>query len=344
MKKNKFIEFANLVCHFDNYKLLDKFADVVHPAFFHNYTRTFKDSTYFFYENRLEKVKYLEEDRYFIYGRIVKDTNIEREQVFCDGKLIDDYENLQNSPSSFFALSLIDHRLFFMKEHKDSPTLSSFKVTLESFMIQAIDNLVSSEYEDYAQNRDFYAATGKKITKKSLRLKHPKPEIELIPLSSAEGLKEFINSLSSIDRFTLDLVKPNDEGDCNDFFEKWRDKANKDLQTPKSKLIFNKHRKSLPHNEIESFANEARLDGNIIINITGKDKSRDTIRGTPEEFQLTVPIEEEFDTPKNLVSMMYYKFWELIKGGLVEEPRITDIEDVKVKIENQVALTKKFGD
>jgi hypothetical protein len=312
------------------------FIDLIHPAFFNKYIRNHKETTTFFHDVKFETINFKDEDYYFIFGRIVKDTNIEREQVYVEGELLEDHDSLQNSPSSIFALSLVDHRLFFIKEHKDSPTVDNFKATTEYFIKKARKELIDKTFKEskvYNSN---------KITKRALEEKYPSPDLNIISLSSGEELDGFIATFKSVDNLTLNLVKPNDEGDCNDFFKSWRDTSTKKLQTPNSKLVFSKHNKTLPHSEVANLAKEAIEDGNIIINIKGKDLNKDTINGTPDDFKLTVPIDDDIDSPKFIILKMYTKFWELVSNGLISEPRITNLSKVKERVDMLYQITKKL--
>ncbi|WP_028108884.1 hypothetical protein [Ferrimonas futtsuensis] len=339
MKKNYNIEFWNFVCHFGDLKLLDRYVQFVHPAFMNEHIRNYGDSRWLFNGVRLIEVTINNERLPFIYGRIVKDTILEREQVLKGDELIDDNLRIQNSPSSIFILSLKEHRMFFIKEQKDSPTMENFKATIEKFINNERRTYINDEYEYQKKLRQERGGNYKVTKKCDLEASFPKPDIEVIPLSSDADIDEFIRGMKSIDKLSLKLVMPNSEYDCNEFFKSWREK-NKKLGQSKSKVEFSKSKKTLPHEEVADLSKEAVKDGNILIKMTGKDINDDKLIGTHEEFKLTRTIGDINDSPRILVKETYESFLELIRDGVVRAPRISDGSSIKEKLEFIINMIK----
>ncbi|BDY05751.1 hypothetical protein [Ferrimonas sp. YFM] len=331
MKKNYNVEFWNFVCHFGELKLLDRYLQFVHPAFMNNHVRNHGDSRWLFNGVQLIEVDINGEKLPFIYGRIVKDTILEREQVLKGSELIDDSLSIQNSPSSIFMLSLKEHRIFFIKEQKDAPTMDNFKATIERFINDEIKSYIDDEFHRQRSLRLERGGNYKVTKKRDLEASYPRPDIEVIPLSSDADIDEFIKGMKSIDKLTLKLVMPNSEYDCNDFFKSWR-KENKKFGHPKSKVEFSKSKKTLPHDEVADLSKEAVNDGNILIRMSGRDINNDKLTGTHEEFKLTRAISEINDSPRVLVKQTYESFLELIKGGVVRAPRIANLKSVRDKL------------
>jgi hypothetical protein len=161
------VEFANFVCHVGERNLLESYLDFVHPAFFNDHKRVYADSSYFFYEPQLLEIKDENDEDVlpFIYGRLVKDTFLERKQRYdeVDGELKDDPTALQNSPSSIFILSLLDHQLFFIKEHKFAPTLDTFKSCIEKFINNEREQIVENIYQAEKEKYEYRGKTGRSI-------------------------------------------------------------------------------------------------------------------------------------------------------------------------------------
>ncbi|WBA16387.1 hypothetical protein [Salinivibrio proteolyticus] len=339
MKKNYNVEFWNFVCHFGQHKLLDHYVDLVHPAFVNNHVRTYGDSRWLFNGVQLIEIDIDNEVLPFIYGRIVKDTILEREQILQDGDLVDDSLSMQSSPSSIFILSLKEHRIFFIKEHKDAPTMDSFKTTIERFINDERINLINEIFDGEKKQKEIHGGNYRVTKKKDLEVRYPKPDIEVIPLSSDADIEEFIKGMKSIDKLTLNLVMPNSESDCNGFFKCWRDE-NKKLKQSKSKVEFTKSKKSLPHDEVANLSKEAINDGNVLIKLNGKDINNDKLVGTHDEFKLTRSINEINETPTLLVKETYESFLGLIKDGVIREPRISNLSKVKEKIGYILSMLK----
>ena len=339
MKKKYNIEFWNFICHFGDLKLLDKFVDIVYPAFFNGYEREYGETRFLFKYVKLLSCEIEDEVFYFIYGVFIKDTLLKREQVLKGEELVEDPKELPTSPSSIFILSLLDHRLFFIKEHKDSPDMGNFKSTINHFMKRVILEKVNNEYNSYNEMR---AENGgnqgrfKRKTKKDFIANYPEPELEIVQSSSDAEIEQFVRELKSIEKLTLDIINPNDEFDCNKFFEATRN-TNKDMGVNSSKHVFTKTKSSvknntLPHDEVIKLSKEAVDDSNINFAISGKDLKGVTIDGTNETFKLSVPIDEVDDNPKFLSKKVYQTYMELVSSGVIRGALMKDIDAIKKKI------------
>lgn len=69
-----------------------------------------------------------------IKGRIIKNTLLTREQVFDGADLVEDHDELETAPSSFFLLILNTHRLILCKEVSGAPTIQNFQSTSQCFL------------------------------------------------------------------------------------------------------------------------------------------------------------------------------------------------------------------
>ena len=341
MKKGYNLEFWNLVCHFGNHKLLDKYIDFVHPAFTKGHTRTRAETKYMFYGVTIINLEFEGEMLPFIFGRHVKDTIFEREQVMEGDELVEKPLLVPNAPSSIFILSLRDHRLFHIKEHTDSPSADSFKATLEYFIKIERNNLIDSIYKAEQEIRKERGGNYKVTKKKNLQLSYTEPYITLVPLSSDASITEFIKGMKLIKKFTLKLITPNDEADMNPFFKQWRNVKGQ-LNQPNSKIEFTPSgtKKTLPHEDVANLSREAVKDGNIVLNLNGTDMKDDKLNGTEEDFKLTKNIDEITDSPIMLVKSVYDSFMNLVKDGIITAPRITDLKEIKRKLKYIMDMIK----
>lgn len=341
MKKSYNLEFWNLVCHFGEQKLLDRYVDFVHPAFINKHERTRGQTRYMFYGVKLIVLEIEGEQLPFVFGRHVKDTIFEREQVMVGEELVEKPLSVPNAPSSIFILSLKEHRLFYIKEQVDSPPADSFKTTLEYFIKKERSDLINSIYESEQEMKRERGGNYKSRKKKDLEVTFPEPDVNLVPLSSDADIEQFIKSMKLIKKFSLTLVKPNDEADMNPFFKEWR-KVNGKMNQPKSKVDFSPsgNKKTLPHTDVAELSKEVVKDGNIILKLNGTDMKDDKLNGTEEDFKLTKVINEINDAPIMLVKDVYESFRSLISDGIVTAPRITDLKAVKDKLKFIIDMIK----
>lgn len=338
------IEFANFIFHMGSQNLLDCFVDFVHPALFDGFSRKHDETTYFFHNIKLIDVEIKGEVNHFVYGRLVKNGVLHQEQIVNGENLVPVDNVYPNAPSSIFILSLSNHRLFLIKEHRDAPTTDTLRTTVLHFVKQQRNLYINDLYDANRIQREERGGNLRNITKTALRQQYPEPELDIISMSSDADISEFVNTLSSIDTLTLDIIKPNNEADLSPIFDTLRD-VGTELGAKKNKLTFQKgDRKTLKHEKVTKLSKEASRDNNVRFSIKGKDINKDIINGTNEEFKLTVPLDEKFDTPKATALVVYNKFLELIEDGLIKQPNTGEPNIIKRKINSILTLVKRFSD
>jgi hypothetical protein len=342
-KKNLQIEFANFVFHMGERNMLDCFVDFIYPALFNKKLRKYGESTYFFHNMRILDIEISGEIQYFVYGRLVKNGLLHQEQIIENDNLVPVDNVYPNAPSSIFILSLTNHRLFLIQEHRDAPTFDTLKSTILHFVKDIRNQHINDVYTERNIQREERGGNGRKLTKKSLKEQHPEPELELIPLSSDADLSEFINSMVLIDSLTLEIVKPNNEGDLTPIFGNMRD-IKSEVGSDKCAMTFKKgDKKSLKHEKVAKYAAAASKDSNVHYIFSGKDSNNSKYTGTNDQFKLRVPIKEELDTPKSTTMIIYYKFLDLVKDGFLRQPDTGDSKSLSDKISNIINLLKGFG-
>jgi hypothetical protein len=87
MTRYKHVEVANFICRFgDDKVLLDLLEEVVLPAFNSNERRSYGTTSYFFHQVKLVEIKSANLPIWCITGRFIKNTVLQREQIFDEGK------------------------------------------------------------------------------------------------------------------------------------------------------------------------------------------------------------------------------------------------------------------
>ncbi|ECB5027586.1 hypothetical protein DI355_21890, partial [Salmonella enterica subsp. enterica serovar Give] len=128
----KKLEFGNYTLRFGDDVLLDYYDEIVFPSFLEmaNIRRISDKSEFFFIDT---ECVILDEEAtppvLGIKGRIIKNTLLTREQVFDGADLVEDHDELETAPSSFFLLILNTHRLILCKEVSGAPTIQNFQST-----------------------------------------------------------------------------------------------------------------------------------------------------------------------------------------------------------------------
>ena len=306
-KAQRPVEMGNLVCKFGSKNLLDYFGEVVHPAFFDKaLVRKYSDTKYFF-----SKVKLITVDgRVLLVGRFIKDMILEREQVYTPSKgLTEDHEELQSSPSSIFVLVLDIHRLIFLKETKYAPTLENFKSTIESFIKIKHKNYIEHLWEESK-------LSDKKVTKKQLLLDHFPPTLDIIPLTSARSVEEFVQQYEILSSVSYVFSDRNDEQDNEGFFRAVQ--KQKDDVGSKATTVKHSNSLGLDKDSVIDEVQAATAQGNQKVVMVGKDSSGTQLRGDNTDFQLKAAIEVSSHTPSRVARKMFAKFLQLVGDGLIQ--------------------------
>ncbi|TBW10014.1 hypothetical protein E0E50_10755 [Azotobacter chroococcum subsp. isscasi] len=310
-KRERPIEMGNLVCKFGAQNLLDYFHTIVYPAFFDTeLIRKYGDTKYFF--NKVELITI--DGRVLLVGRFIKDMILEREQVYNPAQgLVEDHEELQSSPSAIFVLILDIHRLIYLKETKFAPTLDNFKSTIESF--------IKAKHKEYIdrladESKVEGKVEGKRKTKKQLLSEHLPPSLEIIPLTSARSVEDFVRQYEILSSVTYKFSDRNDEQDNEGFFRAVQ--RQKDEVGSKSTTIKHLSPEGLDKEAVIGEVQAATAQGNQRVVMVGKDSLGNTLRGDNNDFQLKTTIEVSSHTPSRVARNMFSKFLELVGDGLIQ--------------------------
>jgi hypothetical protein len=322
----KKLEFGNYTLRFGEKKvLLDLFEEVVMPSFHEmRYVRHLKDKgDYFFLDTKLVVLDDSPETPVLgIAGRIVKNTKLKREQIYRpEGGIIEDRSELETAPSSTFLLVLNNHRLILCKEVPGAPTIQNFQSTSQYCLKKRHKEFLEGIYEEEKNKREEDPELDR-VTKKSLYEKFPVPILRITPLSDKESLKAFVNRLEHIDKVTIKLLPTNKEEIDNDDF--WSDfgRRRDQMNSKNAKVEFANAQEGLDKNEVYDQASSASSRGNSDIKFKGYDAQGDTIRGSNEDFNLTVELEELPRDAERAAREKYNQFNHLVRSNVISVPEV----------------------
>ncbi|ABS09378.1 hypothetical protein Shew185_3251 [Shewanella baltica OS185] len=305
------------------------------PSFFEmKYIRKLKDKgEYFFLDTELIILDENPEQPVLgISGRIVKNTKLKRDQIFrTDGGIIEDKSELETAPSSTFLLILNTHRLILCKEVPGAPTIQNFQSTSQYCLKEQYIHFIENEYESAKALREQNPELDR-VTKRSLVEEYPHPSLRITPLSDKESLKDFVGRLKHIDKVTIKLLPTNKEEIDNDDF--WSDfgRRREEMNSKTAKVEFSNSKEGLDAEKVYEQANSASGLGNSEVNFKGYDEQGDTIRGSNEDFSLTVELDELSKNAERAASEMYAQFQNLVTENVIKLPKLAN--DVIGKIIN----------
>jgi hypothetical protein len=313
--------------------LLDLAEEVILPSFLdQSLLRRYSDTTYFFYEAQVVEVGSGTDKKLGIVGRFIKDTTLVREQIYDEEKgLVHDRESIRSSPSAVFLLILNNHKLIYLHETANAPNLQAFRSTTEKFIRQKHRNFIDELYKK--KRKEYEAGDSEAITKKALYEEFPRPNINIIPLSSEESFKDFVKRYDILRSVQTKLVQTNDEFDTDAFFSQLREGMDE----------IGSSRTTLSHNNKKGLVKEKVLkqlaplvgQGNTLIMLDGKDSEGDSLKGNNENFKVRVPVEEELsDNLPDIAKQIYRSFSKLSRRGVVK------IADVGSSVIEKIAKLK----
>jgi hypothetical protein len=286
------VQFANFICHFGELEMLDLCEEVVIPAFTDTkYRRTYKDTSLFFHE--VELITITEEGKHpepAIAGKFVKDTILQRDQIYVGGKLVKNLEKLPSAPSSLFVLVLRDHKLLFLPEVSGAPGLESFRSTTERFLKKSHETFVRGTIESMLEQAfpDGANREQRKKVKETVLAKYPHPNLEVVSLATEDSLDAFVDRFDKLKAFSIRLLRPNNEINNDGLFVKLR--AQGDQLHAESASLSYRNPEGLAKQHVKEHAENA-LDGNAEVALSGTDREGRKLSGSNDDFKIQVLID-----------------------------------------------------
>lgn len=278
------LNIANFICRFGDGKvLLDLAKEIVIPAFLEDLERNYGDNKYFLIDKSLVNIGDSEKTEVALTGRFVKKGKIGREQVYEEGKIVKDPQVMDTAPTSFFVLLLSNHKLLYVRETPGAPSIQTFATTIESFIKVKRNDWINSEFERLKETKN-------KVTKKSLYVEYPPPEVNVVELSSEVTIREFVKKFKVLNSVEVRLVDTNHELDNSALFGDLRNVKNSlgsdslSIKNEKKGLI------GLKKERVAKLISGPAEEGNSRINLKGIDSDGDKLSGNNEEFKLSIPI------------------------------------------------------
>ena len=163
--------------------MLSRFADIIYPAMtdreLKNTTNNNEQKTeYFFHDVKLKMI----DNEYCLVGNYVKSTNYNVVSQFDGSQLIGSDISIPSAPYSRFIIFLKNHRMVFVKNETNSPSLKNFRKTLDYVLRTYV-----RKYNKDLQTND----------------KLPKPNVNIISISLDDSIEAALSNIKKISSFTL---------------------------------------------------------------------------------------------------------------------------------------------
>lgn len=332
MRFVKKLEFGNYTLRFGDDVLLDYYDEIVFPSFLEmNHIRKFGEKSEFFFIDTECVVLNPDVDPPVlgIKGRIVKNTVLSRDQIFDGTILVEDHDELETAPSSFFLLILNTHRLILCQEVANAPTIQNFQSTSQYCLNKQYDQYIDDLYVVEAAFRERNPELPK-VTKKALRKDIPSPKLRVTTLTDAQSLEDFINSFEKINNVTVKLLPTNQEEIDNDSFWETVSSASENTGSNNTIVRFSNSTQGLNAEPVLEQLTSATKLANSAINIKGYDNDGEYMKGDNNTFSLTSEIDDLAVDTVEAAEQVYNKFTELVNLGKINLPRILSQKTISI--------------
>lgn len=304
------LQVANVVVRFGDEVLLDRADQLVLPSFLSGYVRKYGQTKYFFQDIGFMSTAVEGHEDFAVYGRLIKDTVLVRDQVYKNGKLISDHGELESAPSSIFVFLLRNHRLLLMQETRFAPTATQFGATLKHCINSLRQEVINTEYDSHREAE-------LKISKARLQKKFPRASVSVLPVGTLDNLEEFIGRFNRVDLLQIKLVPVNEEPDLSAFHSVFRQNTEA-LEAKRAKIEYkaDPQGKGLDKAEVIEQVTSS-LQGTSDIVVSGIDEQGEVLRGNTGNFKVEVPLESVSEDPRDASMNAIVKFNDMLRRGLL---------------------------
>lgn len=321
MSKNVKIEFGNYICKFGDLDLLDRYEEIIAPAFLDSEAEIKQGESKYFFKDVVvldlgitNGVKYLG-----ITGVFCHDTVLTRHQVIdrSSGEIKKDFKSIESCPTANFLLILNNHRLVYSRGVSGAPSMSQFRYASERLIKNKTRQYINKVYGEFKAEAK---AKGKKPEKSKAQLleETPLPQVTLNALTCSDEIGAFVDRFETLSTIQVLFTKTNSENDNRGLFESVQH-AQDDIS---SDITILKHyrKEGLDLKSSKQHIINATAYGNQQVSLVGKDIDGMSIRGNNEDFKLKIDVDNIGDTIASSAKYLFLKFMGLVKSGSITIP------------------------
>lgn len=331
----KRMEVANFSCKsvLGDLELLDIFNDYVFPAMSNKEVPGSKNSetlSYKFIDLQFLKI----EKELLLVGRLVKNLNLQRQQILEGDSLVQSYETMESAPSSFFVLILNTHKLLWVREFQRAPLLKDFKYAITKMLKEQRADLVQNYILENTPNLIFENNKKNGLERKAYAL-YPDLDISVTPIGNKIKIEKKLAKFNKIHNIKISALKRNSElGSDYSEFSRMLSDTQADMN---AKNVVTEIRGGVRHplnKEAATRLVQASADGNYEYKIKGKDENNNDIVESNETLSLFADVDYQDDDNIN-ASVMLGKFMSITSRHVSIPRQQSDLQDKLKKIEEK---------
>ena len=286
----KKMEVANFTCRssIGDVELLDVFGEYVYEAMKNQEVPGSGRSeirSYKFIDLKFQKIN----GEIILYGRLVKNLNLAREQILKGEILIESYETMESAPSSFFVLILSNHKLLWVREKSRAPLLKDFKYVMEKMLERQREELVK---EYILKNQQILLLNNdKESLNRKAYSEYPELDISVTQIGNKIEIKEKLAKFENIYKIKLVALKRNNEmGTDLCALSRLMSQTQEGTGAKNVTTNINGDSKHPLNKEYATQLIEASADGNYEFKIKGCDSEKNIIEESNETVSLKTDI------------------------------------------------------
>jgi hypothetical protein len=332
-KYRQVVEFNNFICHFGNHVLLDYLNEIVLPAFLNDHRiRIYGNSKYLLLDVKLVNLKsHLEPSGCTpaLVGRFVLDTELTRDQILVNDKIVQDTQKIKSAPSSLFVLLLDNHKIIYSKQVSGAPGLDAFRTTVELLLKRRWTEYIN-ELSNENKNARKLNAKIQKITKRALRDAIQPPNLEILPLGSHGNLTKLVNQFKILREINVKVVRPNAELNNDGLYDTVED-ARVQVNAETTSLI---HRNSEGLDKAQTIKQLIpAMQGNASVTLRGKGPNDAMLIGTNEQMTVREPMDVPLSVSEGALAM-FNIFKKLIFQNVLQIGKVINSEKNIAKLKS----------
>lgn len=169
---------------------------------------------------------------------------------------------------------------------------------------------------------------GAKPTKKSLASEIEVPDVSVVPVVNNESLKDFVARFDVLNSLKLEVAATNNELDNEDFFKSLRIRKTEVGST--RTVVQHANPNGLDKDGCLKQVQAAK-QGNIFIEMRGKDDSGDELKGNNEAFSVRANLPSSSGNVERCAVAAFAKYRELLDSDVVQIGESVDDYTEKLK-------------
>lgn len=301
MKNTNTLELANFVVTYGEKGLLENLKEYVFPAIQGQVLPGKGEIKQYIFSG--VSVDLISSDNIpVLFGRLVKDMDIKAEQIFLpeEDRPIRSDEHMESSPSSFFVINLINHRMAFLHETRRCPTLKDFGSCVSRLIMKEWETRRKKVFKEILRGKNLESTLTKAQSIsifKEVSEKVPTPEVRITPLPAVKSVDTFLASFLKMTSITIKPLKTNNElpNENEDFLKGFEDRR-RSLGAMSGKIELTNNVDGLQLDQAKKLI-RAVSDGNFFANMKGINLEGNKLEGNLDE--LTVKIQEPVHEDNN---------------------------------------------